>query len=81
VKEPSVTQQINHDRNDRIEASVMVAALATLGILVALAVSTSLSAVSQSDLQAAAPSAGPETAHDRQGIETTGAAVQGSQLR
>jgi len=41
-----VTQGTEQDRNDRIEAAVLVAALASLALLVALAVSTSVTAVS-----------------------------------
>lgn len=81
VKEPILTQQTDHDRNDRIEATVMVAALASLGLLVALAVSTSVAAVSRPDRQAAIPAPLPDTARERPGFVTPGAALPGNELR
>ena len=77
-KESVVPQATDHERNDRIEASVMMAALATLGLLVALAVSTSISDVS--GLHAEAPQDGPDPARQITGIEETGSEVQGSEL-
>lgn len=77
-KECVVPQATDHERNDRIEASVMMAALATLGLLVALAVSTSISDVSS--LHAEAPQDGPDPARQITGIEETGSELQGSEL-
>lgn len=71
----------DHERNDRIEASVMMAALATLGLLVALAVSTSMTALTGPDLHATAPEVSPETASDSGGIVGSDAQLQGSELR
>ena len=74
-----MSQVTDHERNDRIEAMVMIAALATLGLLVALAVSTSFSDVSA--LQAVAPLDSPDHARQITGIEQTGTQLQGSELR
>ena len=63
-----MTKGIDHERNDRIEAAVLGAALASLVLLVALAVSTSVSAVSRPGLNAAAPA---ETARGEDGIDPT----------
>lgn len=77
-KECVVPQATDHERNDRIEATVMMAALATLGLLVALAVSTSISNVT--GLQAEAPTDAPDPAHQITGIEETGSQLQGGEL-
>ncbi|MGI3184553.1 hypothetical protein [Nioella aestuarii] len=76
-----MTQGTNHERNDRIEATVMMAALATLGLLVALAVSTSVTAIESPELQATAPFAGSQAASDTPGIVTPDSQVQGSEMR
>lgn len=57
----------------------MIAALASLGLLVALAVSTSMTDVTE--LQAAAPVGTPDHAPQLTGIEETDGTLQGSELR
>ncbi len=74
-------QGTDHERNDRIEATVMMAALATLGLLVAMAVSTSVTGISGPELQATITPDGPEAARDAAGIEPVSAQLQGSELR
>ena len=55
-KDTDLKTDTDHDRNDRIEATVLLAALATLCLLVAIAVSTSVSAVSSDhELHATTP--------------------------
>ena len=77
-----MTRGTDHERNDRIEATVIVGALATLGLLVAIAVSTSMSAVTAPDLQATTEGdTAPIPARSLGGIDPTGAQLQGSELR
>lgn len=80
-----MTQGTDHERNDRIEATVMMAALATLGLLVAMAVSTSMTALSgtelQAELQATITPETPEAARDAAGLDPAGLQLQGSRLR
>jgi len=59
-KDNHVKTDTDHDRNDRIEAAILMAALASLCLLVAIAVSTSVSGLSSdSDRQATAPAPDP----------------------
>lgn len=80
-----MTRDIDHERNDKIEAMVMMAALAALGLLVALAVSTSVTTVTDGQFQAAAPSTMPpvvpETAQEAAGIDGNGVSLQDIELR
>ena len=73
-----MTKGIDHERNDRIEAAVLGAALASLVLLVALAVSTSVSAVSRPGL---APATAAETARGEDGIDPTAAGPLPRELR
>lgn len=58
-KDIDLKSDAEHARNDRIEAAVLLAALATLCLLVAIAVSTSIIQIrSEPDLQADTPDPG-----------------------
>lgn len=69
-----MTQGDNPERNDRIEAAVLVTALASLGLLVALAVSTSVTAVSS-------PAQATDTAQGAAGIAPANPDLTGAELR
>lgn len=71
----------DHERNDRIEATVMIAGLASLGVLVALAVSTSVSSVNQGGLQASNAPPTAETALAPAGIAPEVAAAPEAEMR
>lgn len=76
-----MTQGTDHERNDKIEATVMMAALASLGLLVAMAVSTSVTAVTGPNLQAVATPNSPDTTREAAGIDSNGLQRLGGELR